>query len=78
MDIEDVVEVRRHRPVCFDEVVDEKSEDDGGVCDAVMSRKCRSSGFGWVEYVSVREVDELTSDGVGDVIPPDHAANCVE
>ena len=62
----------------FDQVVDEKSDDNGGVCNTVVSRKCRGSGFGWVEYISMGETDELAGNGVRDVIPPDHASDCVE
>ena len=63
--------------MCFDEVVDEESEDDSGVCDAVVSRKCGGSGFGRVGHISMRETDELTGNGVRDVIPPGHASDGV-
>ena len=62
----------------FNQVVSEKSKDDGGVCDAVVSRKCRSSGFGWVVYMSMGKAEDFTSDGVGNVIPAKKVAHCID
>ena len=64
--------------MCFDQVVDKKSEDDSGVCNAVVSRKCGSSRFGWVANTSMRETDELAGNDVRDIIPPGHTSDCVE
>lgn len=62
----------------FDQVVGEKSEDDGSVCDAIVSEKGGSSWFGWVGHASMRETDELLGDDIRDIVPPGHASDCIE
>ena len=54
MDVKGIVEVDGHRSVRVDEVVCEKSDDDGGVRSAIVFIICRGSGFGWIAHVSVR------------------------
>ena len=77
MDIKGIVEIRGHGSVGVDEVVCEKSDDDGGVCNAIVFGECGSSGFGWIAHISMRETEDLASYEVGDEIPPGHVADCV-